>query len=1066
MKLSAQIPLVEYFSEESFGGHKQSFGATEDSSGLLYIANGNGVIITDGKFQQLIPLPNSSPARSILQLNNEIFVGGVNEFGKITRQPNRNFEYQSLKHHFSNDSSSFKEVFYIKPFNGSVAFFTDQKIFFYSGKDNFSIRPERDDDSFYAIYSVNDRLFIDHNKSGLKEYTKEGNFISLSSEDEEFKYTYFSILPHSKDSLLFFSIDKGIFITHANQVPLKLRPWYNEINEELKEANIYRAIKLKNNNYLIGTLANGAYLINSEGELIHHYHQSNGLESETVLELFESNRQEAIISLNKGLARVNLSPDLQYWQKEQSPFQSNITFFDEIDNNIYAGNILSLFTWNGNKFQQKKQFSQVNAIQSLQDSKGKKQLLVGSGDGLMISQGDHEQWKEWHKKIKYIYDIIPRKNKNNEWLILHQYGLESVRLVNDTITSNNDFIELDGRPHKIIPLENKLMVGTYYNGVYFLTEKNGKLETTSHIVQGSAGTDSAGFNRLYQAKDRIFRSSSIERVVQEFNFKRQEFENVEDPVLFNSYIRQNVFYQGKDLLFLQSAEGFKLYDPITETSFDESIDDMIQYAHYKGFSFNNILIDNENQLWLSGNQLLKLDLNKKHIKPLLKAYIYALEVSNDTTYYFPDTTYQLKDIDFYNNRIIFKYAVNDIDFNKDWKYAYRLIGYNDKWSEYSTDNTREYMNLMPGEYSFEVRAKGPHGISEIGRIHFQISKPIYLRTEFIIIYFLGLIGIVYLIIYWNGRRLIRSNQKLNDLVRQRTKDLEEKNHEIEQQNTQLVKTNQEIVRQKNLLEKSTRLIRRKNTEISESIRYAANIQKSILPLEEDLEAFFGPICQFFLPKEVVSGDFYWFHRLNKDKAFFAVIDCTGHGVPGAIMSIVAYDLLNQCVSNHPDSNPAELIQLVNKSLKDWKLKSRSANNDGMDISIILMDKANRLVQFAHAGTSIFTVKSNNGTYYRKTNYELSGVEKRDIQQLKNTKISFDDFDHIYLYTDGYSDQFGGRENKKYMMKRFKKMLLNLSEDPKEASKQLVNNFHDWKGDQEQIDDVLVMRIDRSENNPL
>ena len=262
------------------------------------------------------------------------------------------------------------------------------------------------------------------------------------------------------------------------------------------------------------------------------------------------------------------------------------------------------------------------------------------------------------------------------------------------------------------------------------------------------------------------------------------------------------------------------------------------------------------------------------------------------------------------------------------------------------------------------------------------------------------------------------------------------------------------------LEKKVREIRQKNESIRASINYAKRIQTALLPQHDKIAKAFPEHFIFYKPKDVVSGDLYWFCQTEEQDAFIAAIDCTGHGVPGAFMSVIANNLLNQIILDRAIYTPNEILNELNKGVK-WVLKQDDNNNrDGMDIALCRLLAGKKSLQYAGAM---------NNLYYFQDNvfYELQATRCSigdSLMQMPDSgcvlyEILLDKPTTFYLFTDGYRDQLGGNSRTKFMSKRFKDMIIAMQEQTIEEQGQNVENCLDnWTDhwNTKQVDDVLVM----------
>lgn len=324
----------------------------------------------------------------------------------------------------------------------------------------------------------------------------------------------------------------------------------------------------------------------------------------------------------------------------------------------------------------------------------------------------------------------------------------------------------------------------------------------------------------------------------------------------------------------------------------------------------------------------------------------------------------------------------------------------------------------------------------------KLSRNKLIITIFVIIGVIG-VGFMAFIIY-NSRKTNKINQKLTS-----------QNEEINHQKAE---------------------IERQNIDIKSSINYAARIQNAMLPGTEFLKRHFSDGFVYFHPREAVSGDFYWFSEVKierppslfrrKDadidddsKILLAVIDCTGHGVPGAFMSMLGDALLNQIVNFQKITQPDIILNELNKLVIATLQQDTSQNNDGMDAAICTIDKNTCTLQFAGAKSPLLYVQDNE---VHKVNGDLKaigGIQKGDQKNFTCHTIDISKPTTLYIYSDGYQDQFGGTEGRKFMAKRFREMLTNNANLPfEEQNKILLSTFNEWKNSYIQMDDTTVIGV--------
>jgi len=358
----------------------------------------------------------------------------------------------------------------------------------------------------------------------------------------------------------------------------------------------------------------------------------------------------------------------------------------------------------------------------------------------------------------------------------------------------------------------------------------------------------------------------------------------------------------------------------------------------------------------------------------------------------------------------------------------------------------DFEKIPHGTYTLEVQSRNAYGReSEISRLTFVVFPPWYYTTYAYLVYIFLAIILILISIRISTYRVQQKNKQLEELIAERTN---------------------EIAQQNEILEKQKDEIESKKEDILDSIKYAKRIQDTILPTSERLNQLIGEHFVFFQPKDIVSGDFYWARKIN-GKAIVSAIDCTGHGVPGALVSFVGNNALLRVTNEFGLSKPSDILDKLKELVtKAFKHQGDSKVKDGMDMALIAYDKENALVEYAGAHNSLYLIRNEALNEYKADKQPIGYFEK--YKPFTNHEIKAQKGDCIYLFSDGFVDQFGGLNpesrnsgGKKYKSKNFKELLLKIHKKPMQQQKEtLMEEFFKWKGDLEQLDDVCVigMRI--------
>ncbi len=299
----------------------------------------------------------------------------------------------------------------------------------------------------------------------------------------------------------------------------------------------------------------------------------------------------------------------------------------------------------------------------------------------------------------------------------------------------------------------------------------------------------------------------------------------------------------------------------------------------------------------------------------------------------------------------------------------------------------------------------------------------------------------------NEEQLQNHRQELEKKVADRTSEIQSQQEEIEHQNERLTETFDRL--------------NKSYGQIRDSINYAGRIQEAVLPRDEELEDVFSSYFIYYRPRDIVSGDFYWVKKI-KDKYLIAAVDCTGHGVPGAFLSLLGITFLNEICSDLSISDDkiiaSDILDRLRKKVKDalrQNFLENHAAREAMDVALCVVDESKSSMQFAGAHNPLYLIQKGELIEYKGDRMPIS-FQRKEVR-FTNHEIKLNAGDRCYLFSDGYVDQFGGKHGDKLKTKRFKYSLLDMLSDEMHFQGTLIDKkFNDWRGDRRQIDDVLVI----------
>lgn len=418
--------------------------------------------------------------------------------------------------------------------------------------------------------------------------------------------------------------------------------------------------------------------------------------------------------------------------------------------------------------------------------------------------------------------------------------------------------------------------------------------------------------------------------------------------------------------------------------------------------------------------------DNKHIPPVLITSFkkFGKEVQLDSNI----TSKKFIELSYRDNFISFEFVALDYIFPAKNKYSFKMEGLDPDWSPPSNRRYVSYTNLPGGDYVFRVRASNSDGIwNETGTsIHIRVIPPWWKTNTFYAGSILFSIAFVFVFIRMRTAKIEKEKKVLEQKVAERTAELAQK-----------------------------------NKDITSSIQYAKRIQDAILPTRDQIQKHFPESFVLFKPKDIVSGDFYWFGEKNGRK-IAACVDCTGHGVPGAFMSMIGTNLLNQIIYENGVVQPSAILAALNQGVRTalkQGMQSENETTDGMDISLCSIDLNTRELQFSSALRHLVILSNGKLEKIDGNKFPIGGAQWNTERNFTNHLKFLNKGDMIYMFSDGYADQFGGEKGKKFMIKHLHSTLTEVHSLPIADQKQVLDaRLETWKGEHSQVDDVLVIGI--------
>jgi serine phosphatase RsbU (regulator of sigma subunit) len=606
-------------------------------------------------------------------------------------------------------------------------------------------------------------------------------------------------------------------------------------------------------------------------------------------------------------------------------------------------------------------------------------------------------------------------------------------------------IEISGNKTKILPLgENNGLQGTTNNSVFTVNEE---------IL---VGTNDGIYRKVESNQGTSFEpDTSLNRYLPNGNNKILKI--YEDPES-NIWMSFENSITGWMIGLLEANADNDSWNPLFKPFF-------IFENNFSTDAFHSL--DGEDAWFSISNVLYHFDRNKKFSEGGFKTLIRKVTVDDDTVIYngaypilsrkgdyilgFQQDPQMVPNLKYSENNIEFRWSSPYYEYEDKIEYSYFLEGFSKFWSEWEHVLYQDFTNLPQGTYTLRVKARNIYqDESSEDSFSFTILRPWYLTFVAFLVYIIVAVFIVYIIIVLYTRRLKNENIRLEGIIQERTAE-----------------------------------IRKQKEELTDSIEYASRIQRAVLPPDQILKNQDFEHFILFRPRDIVSGDFYWFGK-NNGKIFIVAADCTGHGVPGAFMSMLGITFLDEIVIKSGISETNQILDALRNhvitSLRQTGKSIDESTKDGMDLAMVAIDESTKTIQFSGAYNPLYAVRlltekekqqiksgelidQDRGTIYNDTHllYQVKadhmpiGISEK-TNNFSSEIIQESDVT-IYLFSDGYVDQFGGPSGKKFMSKNFKKLLLDIQGLSMEQQRNKLNEeLIAWMGDVSQIDDILVIGI--------
>lgn len=1039
---------VRNFLTEETGAHHQNWKIITDKNGFILSGNNAGIVVFDGRKWKMTSNNNFTPVKSLHRdpINNKIFYGGIGEFGLFGAVGKGYFQYQPIKVDSSIFRGSFADIWKIHQTGSDIFFQAFSAIFRLRNGKITAILPKNE---FHLSFSAGNKILVQEPSEGLKMI--QGDSAVLMKGGAYFLGDkIYSILPLSSDEYQLVSRKYGLIKVlirnnEINHTPDKLR-------SELPP-DIYCSLKMSDSLFAYGSLSEGLFLVNEDGKVMEVFNSSNGLKNQSVKDIFLDEQKGIWLALESGITRVDYTFPIRFFSGS-SGVSASVQSIAHFNQTLFLATSQGIFKSQSIKDHDYSQsFIEIPGVknQVFQLLKADHQTLYASGvDGIFqINQTGLKKiavyrayslalapWDSSLLMVGCFDGLSMLRRKSGVWEDLGYVNEEEVPIRKMAFDERGDlwFTSSDTLIKRIVGKDLKAfsVKGGSLNGKVYQPRSSfdNSFSIQPFFVSGQLLVGGHGEIYSYHAgKDALipFRPEIFKKVLGEGEVFRIYEENQ------RLWIYQN--YPGNNLL------GFlNLNQP--KTGFHSGLFSILRSKVIQDISADgkgNILFGTSDGLFF---------FNPNHRFPIQPYSVVLQEVlvnTKDTLLLncTGETAIPVPQISFKQNSISFSFSALFYSSPELTRFSSRLIGYDSTFSDWSLENRRNFTNLPEGDYIFEVKALNIVGTpSRMARYAFTILPPWY-RTGwayggYTLSAVLLTLGLVRISVY----RLTKAKKTLEQLVRKRTS---------------------EIVKQKEEIEKQKHLVDLRNKDITDSINYAQRIQQAILPVMDEIHAALPQGFILFLPRDIVSGDFFWFSNKYRDShhfLFLAAVDCTGHGVPGAFMSMIGNTLLNEIVNEKGILEPSLILQFLNEGVRRALKQNNddNASRDGMDLALIRLNIRNGELHYAGANRPLWIFR-NDGTFedHKPDKMAIGGIQSSDLKIFKTIQTNLSEGDRFFVFTDGFADQFGGPDGKKFMVKKLQQALASLHSTPLSSLEDILLEIHlKWKATHEQVDDILMM----------
>ncbi len=1046
--------LLTNFLPADYNAEPQNWAIVEDDRGVIYVGNGSGVLEYDGVTWKQISLPNRILARSLARdSTGRIWVGGNGELGYLSSDELGSTVFVSLRDKIPEQYSDFLDVWTTYATEEGIYFTTMVAIFRWDGTTMQAWDPRT---SYHMSFVVGGAFYVRQFGVGLMrmEHTASGDELRLVPGGERFAETrIYVMLPFDEEQILIGTREENLFLYDGEQ----LKVFTTEADQLLTKGGIYQpGVVLPGGLFGLGTSSEGLLVIDSVGNLVEQVNSEAGLQDNSIFFAYADRRANVWLGMDKGITRVEvgshftrydaraglpstvvsmarhngrlfigdvnglkrLDPTDRIFRPVQSQLLQVFSLLPMEDEILAAGANEGVFSIVGDAVipVRASLSGDYRAVYLHQWNRNPNVVVVGLSDGLALLRKTPAGWIDEGRVPDLGMDVwtIAEGSMGDLWLGSQAGGLARIRIPE---IEKGEGIDLDEIEVTLYGQESGLDEGTLSP---FRIGNKVYFAGPGEIIYSF--DEPAG--RFF--KDQVFQGATSGHKLGNFQLR----EDSEGRVwIATTY--------GAPVIAHPQVDGSYTFEVLRQFLRKRIVD---TYPEADGI------------VWLMGeDELIRYEVNNAHgADTILPPIIRQVQLGGSNLLYGGAGKPLAAELEYRSGALRFLYASPGQSVQP--RFRTQLEGFDKEFSSWSFVTERTYTNLPPRDYRFRVESEGD------GEAFYQFTvlPPLYLTWWAIVVYVIVALLFPLGIIRWRTANLKQRQKELVNEVRNATIEIRSQKEEVEAQRDLVIVQKQEI---------------------TDSINYAQRIQTAVLPNKEFMDAILPEYFVLFKPRDIVSGDFYWIKEVQ-DHLVLVGADCTGHGVPGAFMSMLGITLLNNLIGDRCFNAPGAILGQLRLQVKELLVKEGNgeAQKDGMDMVVAILNKTTRELHYSGANSPLYIIR-NKALQAEKELASYQSMENDDflLFELKGDKqpvgvhwvetdftsltVKLHEQDTIYMFSDGIVDQFGGSDRKKYKSVNFKKLLLSIQGESLEKQKQLMDGaFETWRGENEQIDDVCVVGV--------